>query len=66
MKRTNTVTLYVDKDLVNIYKASLEMYETLRDIRKFVLGVDALGPTDSQIIAAKCWLAIAKAENERV
>lgn len=26
----NTVALYVDKDLVNVYKASLDMYEALK------------------------------------
>jgi len=31
MKRDkNTVTLYVDKDMVNIHKASLDMYEALK------------------------------------
>ena len=29
-KDKNTVALYVDKDLVNIYKASLDMYEALK------------------------------------
>lgn len=28
----NTVALYVDKDLVNIYKASLDLYEALNAI----------------------------------
>jgi len=28
----NTIALYVDKDLVNIYKAGLVMYEALKEI----------------------------------
>ena len=30
MRKSNTVALYVDKDTVNIYKASLDMYEALK------------------------------------
>ena len=36
MRKSNTVALYVDKDTVNIYKASLDMYEALKVIRAMI------------------------------
>ena len=47
-----------------VAEALPDLYETLKVIRMFVLGVDDLGPTDKQVIVAKCSLALAKADNE--
>jgi hypothetical protein len=38
------------------------LYEALREIKKYVLDADALEPEASQVIAAKCWLALSHAE----
>ena len=57
MSDKNTVALYVDKDLVNIYKASLDMYEALKKIA----SCDSVVAGDVIDIAQQ---ALTKAENK--
>ena len=40
------------------------LYEVLKDIKQYVLNATALSPTDSQVIAGKCYLAIASVEGK--
>ena len=42
---------------VNSYDA---IYEALKDIQKYVLGLDACGPETTQVIAGKCYIALAE------
>ncbi len=42
-----------------------ELYEALKDIKQYVVRLDAMGPETRQVIAGKCFLALAKAEKKQ-
>jgi len=61
MKRDkNTVALYVDKDLVNLYKASLPMYEALKGVKKYIVENSTLSIFEGKTIIAKIDKALAE------
>ena len=47
-----------------MHKAAPDIYAALKDIKKYVVGLDAFGPNTGQVIAGKCFLALAKAEGK--
>lgn len=37
-----------------------DVVEALKEIKEYVIGLDAMGPETGQVIAGKCYLALAK------
>lgn len=62
--RWQTICSDVSNCDAHLIAASPKMYEALKDIKKYVTGLDAMGPETGQVIAGKCYLALSKAENE--
>jgi len=58
----STIAIYVDKDLVNLYKASLVMYEALRGISGWLVTSrnGRMPKMDSAINAVRQALALAE------
>ena len=53
------------ENCLRLKEINKELLEALKDIKEYVINLDAMGPETSQVIAAKCYLAIQKAENDR-
>jgi len=47
-----------------LHETAPRLVEALKDIREYVLSLDAMGPETGQVIAGKCFLALSSVEGD--